>query len=158
MNQAMPADISMRRAGPADAASVRQLTRASYAKWVPLIGREPLPMAADYDHAVRDHIIDLLFIGAEMAGLIETVNEGDHLLIENIAIAPSFQRQGLGRYLLAHAERLARSLGLPELRLYTNQRFTGNVDLYRRHGYVIDREEPVPGGVAVHMSKPVPAA
>jgi ribosomal protein S18 acetylase RimI-like enzyme len=157
MVQSTPEAMSIRRALPADAADVRALTRASYAKWVPVIGREPLPMAADYDRAVREHIVDLLFVGAGMAGLIETVDEGDHLLIENVAIAPSFQRQGLGRHLLAHAERLARALGRPELRLYTNALFAGNVDFYRRHGYRVDREEPFKGGITVYMSKRLPA-
>ena len=43
-----------------DASAVRELTRTAYAKWVPVIGREPKPMGADYDRAVRDHIVDLL--------------------------------------------------------------------------------------------------
>ena len=49
----------MRRATPADAATVRDLTRAAYAKWIPLIGREPKPMTVNYERAVVDHIIDL---------------------------------------------------------------------------------------------------
>ncbi len=49
----------MRRATPADAPAVRDLTRAAYAKWIPLIGREPKPMTANYERAVVDHIIDL---------------------------------------------------------------------------------------------------
>jgi GNAT superfamily N-acetyltransferase len=55
--------------------------------------------------------------------------------------------------LLEHAERLAASLGLPELRLYTNQLFAANIAFYRRFGYVVDREEPFMGGFTVHMSK-----
>ena len=38
----------LRRAGPDDAGAIRSLTRAAYAKWVPVIGREPMPMQADY--------------------------------------------------------------------------------------------------------------
>lgn len=43
--------LQLRRATAADAANVRALARAAYAKWVPLIGREPIPMTADYDRA-----------------------------------------------------------------------------------------------------------
>jgi hypothetical protein len=52
----------LRRATPDDAAAVRALVRSAYAKWVPIIGREPVPMTADFDLAVRNHIVDLLFV------------------------------------------------------------------------------------------------
>ena len=155
MTQSEPANVSIRRAAAADADRVRTLTRASYAKWIPVIGREPLPMVADYERAVRDHIVDLMFVGTELAGLVETVNEGDHLLIENVAIGPAFQRKGYGGLLVTHAEQVARSLQLRELRLYTNAQFAGNVDFYRRHGFAVDREEPFKGGITVYMSKRV---
>jgi ribosomal protein S18 acetylase RimI-like enzyme len=155
MTQSEPANVSIRRAEASDADRVRTLTRSSYAKWIPVIGREPVPMVADYERAVRDHIVDLMFVGTELAGLVETVNEGDHLLIENVAIGPAFQRKGYGGLLVAHAEQIARSLQLTELRLYTNAQFAGNVDFYRRHGFAVDREEPFKGGITVYMSKRV---
>jgi len=37
----------------ADASAIRALTREAYAKWVPVIGREPKPMMADYAKAVQ---------------------------------------------------------------------------------------------------------
>jgi ribosomal protein S18 acetylase RimI-like enzyme len=146
-------DLELRRAAAADAAAVRALTRAAYAKWVPLIGREPKPMQADYERAVREHRIDLALLGGALAGLIETIAAPDHLLIENVAVAPAFQGRGLGRRLMAHAEQLAAEQGQAELRLYTNARFEANVALYRRLGYRIDREEESALGLTVYMSK-----
>lgn len=144
-----------RRAVPADAAAVRELTRAAYTKWVPLIGREPRPMTADYDAAVRDHLVYLLHDATgDAVGLIEMAPAADHLLIVNVAVAPAAQGRGHGRALLAHAEEVARSLGLAELRLYTNGRFAENVRLYGRLGYGVDREEAHPQfGAIVYMSK-----
>ena len=147
----------LRRAAAEDAAAVRALTRAAYARWVPLIGREPKPMQADYERAVREHRIDLALLAGELAGLIETIEQPDYLLIENVAVAPAFQGTGVGRRLMAHAEQLAVQLGRTELRLYTNARFTENVALYRRLGYRIDREEASTLGVTVYMSKSVSA-
>jgi ribosomal protein S18 acetylase RimI-like enzyme len=113
-------------------------------------------MTADYDAAVRDHVVDLLHLESELAALIEMRPEDDHLLIVNVAVSPTYQGRGYGRALLAHAEELARSLGLEEVRLYTNGRFTDNVTLYRRVGYRVDREEVHPQfGAVVHMSKRV---
>ena len=148
-------DITLRLARPDDAAAIRDLTRAAYAKWVPLIGREPKPMTADYSKAVRNHRFDLLIAEGRLAALIETVTNADHLLIENVAVEPSCQRRGFGTFLIAHAEHLAGASGLHEVRLYTNQRFVENVRLYRRIGYRIDNEEIIGDGVAVHMCKRV---
>lgn len=143
----------IRRALPSDALAVRDLTRAAYAKWVSVIGREPTPMTVDYDARVRDHRIELLHVDGRLAALIELVPEAAALLIENVAVLPAYQKQGYGRRLLAHAEAVARSFGLPSIRLYTNPLFAGNVQLYCRLGYGVDREEPFKEGVTVHMSK-----
>jgi len=146
--------LRIRRAGPRDADAVRSLTRAAYAQWIPVIGREPLPMKADYEKAVHEHEIDLLYAGDDLRALIEVFLTGDHLFIENIAVAPEHQGKGLGHHLLTHAETKAKSAGLGELRLLTNQAFASNVRLYQSVGFRIDRTEPhFGGGTTVYMSK-----
>jgi ribosomal protein S18 acetylase RimI-like enzyme len=111
--------LELRQALGTDASAIRDLTREAYAKWVPVIGREPKPMTADYAEALRKHRIDLLYLDGKLAALIETIAEPDHLLIENVAVSPAFQGRGLGRKLIAHAEQLAGSLGHDEIKLYT---------------------------------------
>lgn len=150
-------DTDMRLATPADVERVRDLVRAAYAKWIPVIGREPLPMTADYANAVQAHRIDLLYAHGALAALIETMLRDDHLWIENVAVAPERQGRGLGRRLLAHAERLAAEAGRGELRLLTNAAFAANIALYERVGYAVCLREPHPGGVTVHMRKPLGA-
>ena len=145
--------VRLRRARAEDAGAIRDLTRAAYADWASLIGREPKPMTVDYAAAMLLHRFDLLHAEETLAGLIETVEEGDDLLIENVAVAPVFQGRGLGRRLLAEAEVRAASSGLARLRLYTNARFTKNISLYERLGYAIDRTEDVGVGIVVHRSK-----
>lgn len=147
--------VSLRIAHPRDAGAIRSLTRAAYAKWVERTGREPLPMRVDYAEALRKHRFDLLYFGRRLAALIETVPEGDCLLIENVAVLPEFQRRGHGTRLLKAAEELALSLGLAGMRLYTNQLFVENIRLYTALGYRVEREEERNGGIAVHMVKPL---
>jgi len=150
---------TIQRATTADAVAVRELTRAAYTKWVPLLGREPRPMTADYDAALREHLVDLLHVGGEAVALIEMAPKPDHLLIVNIAVAPTYQGKGYGRALMAHAEEVARTLNLSEMRLYTNALFAENLRLYSRLGYRVDREEQHPQfGVTVYMSKRFVAA
>ena len=149
--------LEIRPAEPKDAANIRDLTRAAYAKWVALIGREPLPMQADYDRAVREHAIDLLRDGGALVGLIETIPRSDHLWIENVSVAPGQQGRGYGRLLLAHVEARAVELGLYEIRLMTNAAFAANLAFYARLGYAVVGAEPFRGGTAVTMMKRVDA-
>src|ERR1700728_3456374 len=129
--------IEIRPAVLEDAAGIRALTRAAYAKWAALIGREPLPMQADYERAVAEHTIDLLVVDGALAGLLETILRLDHLWIENVAVAPEQQGRGLGRLLLNHAEKRALEAERLDIRLLTNQAFTANVELYAKRGYAI---------------------
>ncbi|OXE36401.1 MAG: GNAT family N-acetyltransferase [Phenylobacterium zucineum] len=148
----MPVEI--RQATAADISAIAALTRSAYAKWVPVLGREPLPMTADYEAAFTRHQFDLAVADGKLVGLIETVPVEGALLIENLAIAPDFQRQGLGSQLMDHAHQLALDQGLVRLTLYTNRRFTGNVELYQRLGFVITGEEALPdGSVRIDMRK-----
>ena len=154
----MDETLTFRRATAADAAAVRALTREAYAKWVPVVGREPKPMTADFDAAIHDHRVDLLCEGERVVALIETIAESDALLIENVAVSPACQGRGLGRRLMAHGERVAAAMGYGEIRLYANARFAENVAFYQRLGYAITREAPYLGGRVAHMSKRLGAA
>lgn len=145
--------FTLRLAEPHEAGLVRDFTRAAYAAWVPLIGREPLPMTADYEAALQANRFDLLYADGDLVGLIETVADGELLLVVNVAVRPDREGQGLGRRLMAHAETLAIDQDLKGLRLYTNQRFERNIRLYQALGYAIDHEEEGPRGVTVYMSK-----
>ena len=145
--------IRFRPAALADAAAIRDIVRAAYANWVPVIGREPLPMRADYDKAVAEHPFELAVADGRIVGMIETMLADDHLWIENVCVAPQAQGRGIGRLLLERAEQRALDAGRAELRLLTNGAFEANVLLYKKHGYTVDREEPFMGGMTVYMSK-----
>ena len=154
--------VTIRRAGPADAEAIRALVEAAYTKWIPVIGRLPTPMQADYAASVRVHRFDLLQAGADLAALIETKVEADHLLIVNVAVHPAFQGRGLGTRLMGLAEEIAAAAGLARLRLYTNKKYVANLRLYGALGYRVEREEPYDGpgrtrddDITVHMAKEI---
>jgi ribosomal protein S18 acetylase RimI-like enzyme len=150
----MDQTASLRVAEAADAEAIGALTREAYAKWVEVIGREPLPMVVDYSQAVQTHRFDLLQVEDRLVALIETTPQDDELLIVNVAVRPAFQGRGFGVRLLKLAEDLAAASGLKGTRLYTNKLFSENLRLYASLGYQVEREEALNGGVAIHMSKP----
>ena len=145
----------LRRARPEDASAVTALVRAAYRKYVERIGREPKPMTADYRDAIAAHQFWAVVENGSLLAVLELIAAPDHLLVENIAIDPPHQGRGLGQKLMAFAEKEARRQAFPEVRLYTNERFTENLALYRKIGYRETHREPFKGTHVVHMSKQV---
>lgn len=146
-------EIEIRPAEPGEAEAIRDIVLAAYAKWVPLIGREPMPMQVDYQQALREHRFDLAVEDGKIIGLIETMPRDDHMWIENVAVAPAAQGRGIGKRLLTLIEQRAIDAGLPELRLLSNGAFAANLVLYTQLGFVVDREEAFMEGFTVYMSK-----
>jgi len=70
-----------------------------------------------------------------IAGIIVIIPYSDHLLLDNVAVRPEYQGQGFGRVLIEFAERKAQRLGYSRIRLYTHEKMTENIDLYRRIGF-----------------------
>jgi GNAT superfamily N-acetyltransferase len=127
--------VLLRPATPADVPAVAALVDAAFARYVARIGRRPAPMDADHAAAVARGDVLVAEVGGELAGVLETLTFPDHLLVDIVAVAPGRQGQGLGRDLLAAAEARAAALGLPELRLYTNEAMTENLAIYPRLGW-----------------------
>jgi GNAT superfamily N-acetyltransferase len=120
------------------------------------IGREPKSMTANYELAVRDHVIDLLEEAGRRIALIEIIPRPPHLLIENIAVLPETHGEGIGGVLLKQAETIARSLGVNELLLYINAKFSTNLSFYAKRGFSEFLREPhIAGGEIVHMKKSI---
>ncbi|WP_454878402.1 GNAT family N-acetyltransferase [Serratia inhibens] len=153
MSKSLDVTIWVRRAEENEAELVREIVRAAYSKWISVIGREPTPMTADFNKAIREHDIDLAIVEGEVVGLIEIWPQADHIWIENVAVHPHRQGIGIGRTLLAHVESKAAQAELGEIRLQTNEAFEANIALYAALGYEIDRHEPFKGGTTVFMRK-----
>jgi len=95
--------------------------------------------------------------GQGPAGLIVLIPKSDHVLLDNVAVAPAYQRRALGRKLLAFAESFAIERGYGELRLYTHELMTENQSLYARLGYEETERRMDAGYRRVFMRKRLPA-
>lgn len=127
--------IRLRPAVADDVADLQAMAYAAYEGYVARIGRRPAPMTADYARAVREGRVWVAVDNGVLVGLAVLVPQQDHLLLENIAVSPAVQGQGVGSRLLALAEDLARKHGLCDVRLYTNEAMTENLAYYPRRGY-----------------------
>ena len=130
-----PADVTVRRAGPSDAEAMQRLGRSAYQRYVPRIGQEPAPMTDDYAATTRRGHSWVAEYGGPVIGLLVLEPAEGYLLLENVAVAHEMRGSGIGSRLLRLAVEQARTAGLPEIRLYTNEAMTENLAYYPRHGY-----------------------
>jgi ribosomal protein S18 acetylase RimI-like enzyme len=72
-------------------------------------------------------------VGSVMAGY-----EGHRGWLNYLAVEPTAQRRGLGRALVAEAERLLAAAGCPKVNLQIRTSNTGVIAFYRGLGYAVD--------------------
>ena len=152
----MDAQVELRRAGVPDADDLKRIVRAAYQKYVARIGREPAPMLADYTRVVSEARVWIAELAGRPVGLLVTRPQADHLLVENIAVAPTEQGRGVGARLLERAELDAVEAQRSEIRLYTNEAMTENLAYYARHGYVELHRATEDGYRRVFLGKHLP--
>ena len=93
-------------------------------------------MTEDYADVVRRHHVTVAERSGEIVGLIVLAVGGDGFLIDNVAVDPSHQGNGVGRALLESADAAGRRAGFDSIYLYTHEKMTENIALYSRIGYV----------------------
>ena len=128
--------MQIRLALPADEAGVRACAEAAYARYVPLIGREPAPMVADFAAQIAAGEVRVA-TGAAGAvdGFIVFRVKGSEMFLENVAVRPEMAGRGLGGALIARCEAEAVARGCGSVVLYTNAKMEGNLTLYPKLGY-----------------------
>jgi ribosomal protein S18 acetylase RimI-like enzyme len=139
-----------------DVESVRGLVRLAFLPYVTRIGREPAPMGVDYSGPVAEERCWVVEHDGRLAGMVQVAVASGYLEVETIAVAPDVRARGVGTRLLRFAEEQARALGLPEVRLYTNEAMTENLGYYPRRGFHEIGRETRHGYRRVFFAKPVP--
>jgi GNAT superfamily N-acetyltransferase len=88
-------------------------------------------------------------MNGDMAGALayRSINSALHIIA--LATDPMWQRSGVGGYLLAEAELLARRLSLKRLAVSTTNDNLPALYFYQRHGYRLS--EAVPNGVTKYV-------
>jgi len=144
--------VQIRPADSGDVATVERIVEQAYGVYVGRIGMRPGPMGDDYGQRVKDGLVSVAD-DEGVVGLIVLIEEPGALLIENVAVDPSRQGEGIGRALLAFAEAEAVRAGLARLVLYTHEKMSENLALYARLGYTVDERRQEQGFARVFLSK-----
>lgn len=149
----MPFDI--RPATASDIAAIERIVADAYSPYVLRIGATPGPMLDDYPARVAQGVVHVLETGEGIQAVLVLIPEADCLLLDNVAVAPGAQAKGYGRHLLRFAEDEARRRGHAWIRLYTQEKMTENIGIYRRYGYVETHRAEEIGLKRVFMKKPL---
>lgn len=73
--------------------------------------------------------------GDAIAGCVFLADRGDHLYLGKLAVDPDYQGRGIGRALLAAAERHAAAIGRPAIMLQARIELTGNHATFSKMGF-----------------------
>jgi ribosomal protein S18 acetylase RimI-like enzyme len=84
---------------------------------------------------------DLFLVGVNGGQIVATVMagyEGHRGWLNYLAVAPALQRSGLGRQMIAEAEKRLRALGCPKINLQVRRSNAGVMEFYKTLGFAED--------------------
>ncbi|MBV8168923.1 MAG: GNAT family N-acetyltransferase [Alphaproteobacteria bacterium] len=117
------------------------------------MGKPPGPMLDDYAARITAGEAWVIEDDSTIAGVLVLCDATDHVLLDNIAVAPAHQGTGVGKRLITFAEAETRRRGHAEIRLYTHETMVENQALYRRIGFVETHRAEQDGFHRVFMTK-----
>lgn len=128
-------EIELREAGPEDITAVTDCVCRAYLDWIEVIGRQPGPMLDDYQAVIQQHTVYMALKERRVVGVLVLKTGREGYLLDNVAVHPEYQGQGIARHLMAKAEQCALESGYTSIHLYTHERMTSNHKRYRAMGY-----------------------
>ncbi|MFT3690343.1 GNAT family N-acetyltransferase [Paenirhodobacter sp.] len=147
----------IRQAVARDEPKIRECAELAYARYVPLVGRKPAPMTADFaDQIAAGRVYVSATDDGDFQGFIVFYPEGEHILLENVTVLPASAGRGVGEALIAFCESQARACGKRAVHIYTNEKMAENLSIYPKLGYhEVDRRSE-DGFNRVYFAKPLP--
>ncbi|MFJ4158161.1 GNAT family N-acetyltransferase [Pseudomonas sp. NPDC089752] len=120
----------------ADVEAITALVHEAYAPYIARIGKAPAPMLDDYRQVLAEAEVYVAMDAARIVGVLVMSREGSEMLLVNVAVLAACKGQGVGKQLMHFCEEQSRQAGCQAIRLYTHERMTDNIEIYRKLGYV----------------------
>jgi ribosomal protein S18 acetylase RimI-like enzyme len=87
---------------------------------------------------VRPDLFLVGVLGGEVVATVMVGYDGHRGWINYLGVAPERRRRGLGRAMMAEAERLLREAGCPKINLQVRTTNQGVIEFYKSIGYALD--------------------
>ena len=126
-------NFEIRPARIGDAEAVTECVAAAYDHYIERIGKPPGPMREDYNDMIQRQRVFVLADSAGIFGVLVLSGQNDSLLLDNVAVHPSYQGKGLGLKLMALAEKECLDMGYGAITLYTNELMAENIQQYKKN-------------------------
>jgi len=144
--------LTFRKAVPSERDVAQRILWSAFTPYVRDLGREiTVHHYAFLAAAIERGDVYLAVDGGAIVGVAATERRDSGIYIDRLGVDPARQGTGLGSFLLARIEEIARSSGLKGLTLETAEMAEGNIRLYRRHGFEIVGRGLPSHGMDAHM-------
>ena len=132
--------ITLRPAVMQDLNFLQKCAHDAYVKYVLKIGKEPAPMVADFAAHIDVRQAYVICVDKDEVGYSIHWKRSTALYIDNIALLPKQQGNGLGRQVFSMLEGIAAENGCVCMELYTNALMEGPPAFYPSIGFeIVDR-------------------
>lgn len=127
-------DLRIRLGLKEDQPDLERIAAEAYRQYIPVMGKKPAPMLADYASHLAHDTVYVAKVGKATIGYAITISKSNGWWLENIAVDPDHAGQGVGATLIAHLEDdLARQTS--HYQLYTNRLMLRKIDWYLKLGF-----------------------
>ena len=145
--------LTIRRATIKDSDDLLKIAEIAYDKYLPLMDKKPAPMLADFNKHIAEDIVFIALAEVEIiAGYVVLQQIKGQWWLDNIAVHPNHQGQGIGTKLRIEAENYVSILS-DRIQLYTNIVMADNISWYERAGYVITQQALINGYERLYFEK-----
>ncbi len=145
--------MKIRPAYKNDATAISKCVAHAYGHYVERLGKPPGPMLDDYADIIDKHIVYVAELNNSIVGLFVLMENYQPILLDNLAVDPAMQGQGIGTKLLSYAESIVRKKGHDSIQLYTHELMYENIDFYQGKGYQIVHKVTEKGYQRIYMHK-----
>lgn len=146
----------IRKANATDLMWIKECAKLAYSPYVPVLGKPPAPLLADYASLISAGDVYLHeSTNGTPQGFIVFRCLDETLFLENVAVMPDLSGKGIGKKLIEFCEKWGQWRKCKAVKLYTNEKMAQNALMYRHLGYIEISRRKEDGFCRVYFEKSI---